>query len=224
MEYKNDYKGVPLSSLKGKQKFQYIWDYYKFVIIGVVIVLGLIINGVHSHFAKKNEVVSLGLVNVLINEQDLAELEAAYLEEKGLDPSKNTVEFFSDLTYTEPQSEADTEPANVSAAGDTSADTEAETEASFDLSKMDIDGSPYGYLKEVKLMAALSAKQLDVVIMDEVAYKAFLGDDNLIDPICLNDTAFAKEIGLTGTAYAGVVGNSNRPEEAKELLEYLARK
>lgn len=90
----------------------------------------------------------------------------------------------------------------------------------------------YVYASEMRIMAAIAAQQLDVVLMDAEARDAFaaqgyLMDLSQLDPaysgqwVELSDARLIQEAGFSQAVYLGVMGNAPHPERAKEYIEYL---
>ena len=90
----------------------------------------------------------------------------------------------------------------------------------------------YVYASEMRIMAAIAAQQLDVVLMDAEARDAFaaqgyLMDLSQLDPAYsgqwmeLSDARLIQEAGFSQAVYLGVLGNAPHPEWAKEYIEYL---
>ena len=90
----------------------------------------------------------------------------------------------------------------------------------------------YVYASEMRIMAAIAAQQLDVVLMDAEARDAFaaqgyLMDLSQLDPaysgqwVELSDARLIQEAGFSQAVYLGVLGNAPHPEWAKEYIEYL---
>ena len=184
-----DYKGVPLRELKGKAKFQYIWDYYKIQITAVTVIVIIIISMLHSVLSRKNTVLTAALLNVIISEENLADLENSYLESRGYRSTKDQITWQQNLV--------------VSSEGST------------------VDSS-LSYTSEVKLLAMLTGKQLDIVIMDPGAYQVFSDNGYLKESISLEGTSLAEKLGFDGDVYAGIIGNSQHIEEAEAFLNYIS--
>ena len=90
----------------------------------------------------------------------------------------------------------------------------------------------YVYASEMRIMAAIAAQQLDVVLMDAEARDAFAAQGHLmnlsqLDPaysgqwVELSDARLIQEAGFSQAVYLGVLGNAPHPERAKEYIEYL---
>ena len=98
----------------------------------------------------------------------------------------------------------------------------------------------YVYASEIKLLGAVSAQRLDVVLMDEYARDRLLADDYFLDlrtldasfhtlsglnaggtVLDISDTPFVRQAGFSGRVYLGVVQNAPHLERAAAYIHYL---
>lgn len=98
----------------------------------------------------------------------------------------------------------------------------------------------YVYASEMKLLGAVSAQQMDVVLMDAAARDELLADDYFLDlrtldasfsdlpglneagtALDISDTPFIKQAGFSGKVYLGVVQNAPHPERDAAYIRYL---
>lgn len=98
----------------------------------------------------------------------------------------------------------------------------------------------YVYASEMKLLGAVSAQRLDVVLMDEYARDRLLAEDYFLDlrtldasfhalsglnaggtVLDISDTPFVRQAGFSGKVYLGVVQNAPHPERAAAYIHYL---
>ena len=98
------------------------------------------------------------------------------------------------------------------------------------LSESDRAEEQYVYASEMKLLGAVSAQRLDVVLMDEYARDRLLAEDYFHALSGLNaggtaldisDTPFVRQAGFSGKVYLGVVQNAPHPERAAAYIHYL---
>lgn len=94
-------KNKNLKGLKGKKKIQYIWDYYKFPLVILVILLYIFVYILYNHFSYKNTVLYTALVNVNIGDNLTKELSDDFLDYINLNPSKNKLELYTGLYLTD---------------------------------------------------------------------------------------------------------------------------
>ena len=98
----------------------------------------------------------------------------------------------------------------------------------------------YVYASEMKLLGAVSAQRMDVILMDAAARDELLAEDYFLDlrtldaSFCdlpglnengtvldISDTLFIKQAGFSGRVYLGVVQNAPHPERAAAYIRYL---
>ena len=98
----------------------------------------------------------------------------------------------------------------------------------------------YVYASEMKLLGAVSAQRLDIVLMDEYARDRLLAEDYFLDlrtldasfhalsglnaggtVLDISDAPFVRQAGFSGKVYLGVVQNAPHPERAAAYIHYL---
>ncbi len=98
----------------------------------------------------------------------------------------------------------------------------------------------YVYASEMKLLGAVSAQRMDVILMDAAARDELLADDYFLDlrtldasfsdlpglnengtVLDISDTLFIKQAGFSGRVYLGIVQNAPHPERAAAYIRYL---
>ena len=98
----------------------------------------------------------------------------------------------------------------------------------------------YVYASEMKLLGAVSAQRLDVVLMDESARDKLLADDYFLDlrtldasfgnsdgldsngtTLDISDVPCIAQAGFSGKVYLGVIQNAPHPERAAAYIRYL---
>lgn len=98
----------------------------------------------------------------------------------------------------------------------------------------------YVYASEMKLLGAVSAQRMDVILMDASARDELLAEDYFLDlrtldasfvnltglnqngtVLDISDTPFIKQAGFSGNVYLGVVQNAPHPERAAAYIRYL---
>jgi hypothetical protein len=99
----------PLREMEPKEKIQYIWDYYKLPILGVL--LGVLIAGglIHYYATYRDPALELLMVNVSQSSDTVpVDTFSEFLDANGFDSAKDTVEINSTLRM-DVQSESDYE-------------------------------------------------------------------------------------------------------------------
>lgn len=108
------------------------------------------------------------------------------------------------------------------------------------LSESDNADEQYVYASEMKLLGAISAQRLDIVLMDEKACAALQEEDYFLDlrtldssfgqlnglndagtTLDISDTPFLASAGFSGKVYLGVVQNAPHPEGSAAYIRYL---
>lgn len=108
------------------------------------------------------------------------------------------------------------------------------------LSESDSADEQYVYASEMKLLAAISAQRLDIVLMDEKTCAALQEEGYFLDlrtldssfeqldglndagtALEISDTPFLAAAGFSGNVYLGVVQNAPHPERSAAYIRYL---
>jgi hypothetical protein len=69
---------VDLKSMSRKEKIEYIWDYYKFHIISVIVVIAIIASLIHGQLTKIEHVVNVTMIGNAVSEPKREELEKKF--------------------------------------------------------------------------------------------------------------------------------------------------
>ncbi len=85
-----------IKSQPKETRLQYFWDYYKWHLVAIVLVIALLIQGIVSFTNRKDVVFSGALLNCKIGVNDEAFLKDFY-DHAGIDASAEEVAFYSDL-------------------------------------------------------------------------------------------------------------------------------
>ncbi|MFG6370108.1 MAG: hypothetical protein K1W16_17145 [Lachnospiraceae bacterium] len=93
-------------TLKGKAKIQYIWDYYKFPLVILVILLYILVYALQNHLSYKETVLYTALVNVNASENLTERLSDDFLEYLNINLSRNKMELYTGLYLTEDEQNA----------------------------------------------------------------------------------------------------------------------
>lgn len=133
-------------SLNGKQKVQYVWDYYKFPITVCIIFLYIIGYMAYGHISKKEVLLYTGLINVSAGEQLTYDLSGCFLDHLvSLNPlegnaSRTDLKLYTGLYLTD---------------------------------NPDDPNHEYTYASRIKIIASIDDEKLDVVLMNREAFDAF---------------------------------------------------
>ena len=79
----------------------------------------------------------------------------------------------------------------------------------------------YSYASQMKLLAMITDKKLDVVIMDQHTRDIFQRQDYMSACVSLEGTSLYRKAGFSEPVYAGIIRNTQRPESAEKYLEIL---
>ncbi len=228
-----------LKNLHGKQKIQYIWDYYKLPAVVCLICLYIISYTLYGHFSKKEALLYTGMVNVSAGEQLTAELGSGFLDSMNADASKEELKLYTGLYLTDDPDDPNHEYTYAS---------RIKIIASIDDEQLDIvlmnkrafDAfSQNGYLANMEeLLQSLDSRAraglkpflvTNTVILEDNA------DDMMLDPslsyqaeteeyptgLLISQKGLLKKAGFEDDVYLGVIRNSPRMDMALKYIKYL---
>ena len=228
-----------LDHLHGKQKIQYIWDYYKLPIVICLIFLYIISYTIYGRFSQKETLLYTALVNVSASEPFTDELSYGFLDFLDADSSKKELRLYTGLYLTDTPDDPNHEYTYAS---------RIKTVASIDDEKLDVvlmnkeafDAfSQNGYLCNIEELL----RELDPETMAEckpyVAANTVILEDNADDimldrslsyqavtdefpmGLLVSQKGIFKRAGFDGDVYLGVIKNSPRMDMAVEYIKYL---
>lgn len=225
--------------LHGKQKIQYIWDYYKFPMIVCFIFLYIIGYTAYRHFNKKDLVLYAGLINISSSEQLNLQLSNDFLEFMDETISQKKVQLYTGLYLTSDPNNPHHEYTYASRIKILAAIDSEQLDVVF-MDRESFDAfSQNGYLCNLEhLLQDLSPDTFDTLKPYLVTNTSILEDnseDLLADsslpyqavteeyPMGLNvsQTGILKQAGFNDDIYLGVVGNSPRTRNAVKYINYL---
>ncbi|HUM83958.1 MAG TPA: hypothetical protein PLN48_09280 [Lachnospiraceae bacterium] len=135
--------------LRGRKLIGYLWDYYKFAFIVAGILLYILFYIISGHSLHKDSILYIAMVNFAPGEEMTQNLTDGFLEEEGIDSSKQKITLYNNLILT----------------SDNADDSDRE----------------YSYAAKMKILGAVNAEKLDVVLMDDEAFEAFSENGLLMD-------------------------------------------
>lgn len=201
-----------------RQKLQYIWEYEKLPLLGILVLLVILGSVIVRQISKKNVLLTAAAVNVGFGEDTEKILKTDYEAAWPGGSRKNEVRIYKDLF--------------VGAAGGESGNPEE---------GQTVDGASYeyAYASSMKLLALMTDKALDAVFMDESAYEQFSRNGYLMnlpeiealapyqesmsgsgDAVSLNGRKLAEQAGFDGEVWIGIIQNTQRREAAIQYLSY----
>lgn len=228
-----------LHSLHGIKKIQYIWDYYKLLLIFIVILLYCIGYFSYRHFSYKKPILSIALVNVTIGETLTRQFSENFLKVSDITPSKNQVRLYTGLYLTEDETNPYHEYSYAS---------RIKILASIDAQQLDI------VLMNQEAFDAFSQNgylcNLDALLLQEDAFfykdiasslvnNTVILEDNKIDlqfdssisyyavteeyPMGLNlsQAYWFEQAGFEEAIYLGIIENSLHKDTAVKYMQYL---
>lgn len=225
--------------LNGRQKLQYIWDYYKLPIVVCLILLYIIGYIIYGHFSKKDTVLYTALVNVSVDEQLNTQLNSGFMDFIDADTSRNDMQLYTGLYLTTDQDDPNHEYTYAS---------RIKIIASIDDEKLDIvlmnreafDAfSQNGYLCNLEellcnsdddALAGLKSSLITNIVILEDNSEELLSDDSLSYEavteeypmgLDVSQKGLFRDAGFEDSVYLGVIGNSPRMDMAAEYIKYL---
>lgn len=228
-----------LSSLHGMKKIQYIWDYYKFPLLLICIVLYAAGYILYQHSVDREPVLYAALVNVTAGEDLTRQLGEGFLEYMGMDASEQELTLYSGLYLTDDELNENHQYAYAS---------RMKILASIEGKYLDIvlmnreafDAfSQNGYLCNLEEMLCRENPALYERLKDNLKDGIYIIEDNsaeiLFDDsipyhavtekypmgLDLSQTGRIARAGFPETVYLGVIANSPRTDRAISYLEYL---
>ena len=228
-----------LNHLHGKQRIQYIWDYYKLPIVICLIFLYIAGYIVYGHFSRKETLLYTGLVNVAASEQLADELALGFLDFLDADSSKAELKLYTGLYLTDNPDDPNHEYTYAS---------RIKTVASIDDEQLDVvlmnkeafDAfSQSGYLYNIEELLRDTAPEAlakwnpclvtntvilednakDLMLDSSLSYQAVT--DEFPMGLLVSKQGLFKEAGFEYDVYLGVIKNSPRMDMAAEYIEYL---
>lgn len=225
--------------LHGKQKIQYIWDYYKLPIVICLIFLYIISYTVHGYFTKKETLLYTGLVNVSASSQLTDELSCGFLDSLNTNTSKTELKLYTGLYLTDNPDDSNHEYTyasrikTVASIADERLDVVLMNKEAFDAF------SQNGYLCNIEeLLLKLDSETLaeckpyitdNIVILEDNTDEIMPDDsqpyqavtDEFPMGLLVSQKGLFKRAGFDGDVYLGVIKNSPRMDMAVEYIKYL---
>ena len=194
-----------LSKMTGRQKLQYIFDYYKVqiaLILAAVLVVGY---GFCRLLTKPNVLVSVGLLNTTLGSSSKSMLTDGYLDTLTERGARDKVQLTGPLFISEdPGSDA----------------YEYTYASSLKLQAQITDRSLDVVLLDEKSLAVLEKNGYLMKLPSSVRDEEGAASS---DPyaISLEGTSFSQQANMSGTVYAGLIANTTRKEQAAQYIRYL---
>lgn len=228
-----------------KERREYLWDYYKWPILGVVLAVVLLVQGVISIHNRKEIVFSGIMLNCKIDTKEDAFLNGFY-ELAGIDAKKETASFYTDIILQKGQNQLNANSFQRIMAGIVVKDTDfiAGTTEPFQLCAYS-SGNMLVDLRsflDAETMTKLEGRlyYIDKAVWDQI--NAPLGEhvepdlltypdphkpEDMVNPIPVgidvsNREAFVNAYYLPNSrVYIGIVPNTTRQELVLDFIDYL---
>ncbi|MCI7099583.1 MAG: hypothetical protein MR966_11935 [Lachnospiraceae bacterium] len=226
-------------ALDGRQKLQYIWDYYKLPLAVLCIFLYIIGYSLYGHFTHKETLLCTALVNVSAGEALTEQLNTGFLDFTGADRKKEQLELYTGLYLTDDENSPYHEYTYASRMKILAAINNKELDVVL-MNKEAFDSfSQNGYLCNLEeLLAAedtalynqlkpylitntiiLEDNSVDTVLDPSVAYEAVTEEYPV--GLDLSQTGRVSKAGFDDAVYLGIVSNSLRKDAAVNYIRYL---
>ena len=226
-------------ALDGRQKLQYIWDYYKLPLAVLCIFLYIIGYSLYGHFTHKETLLCTALVNVSAGEALTEQLNTGFLDFTGADRKKEQLELYTWLYLTDDENSPYHEYTYASRMKILAAINNKELDVVL-MNKEAFDSfSQNGYLCNLEeLLAAedtalynqlkpylitntiiLEDNSVDTVLDPSVAYEAVTEEYPV--GLDLSQTGRVSKAGFDDAVYLGIVSNSLRKDAAVNYIRYL---
>ena len=226
-------------ALDGRQKLQYIWDYYKLPLAVLCIFLYIIGYSLYGHFTHKETLLCTALVNVSAGEALTEQLNTGFLDFTGADRKKEQLELYTGLYLTDDENSPYHEYTYASRMKILASINNKELDVVL-MDKEAFDSfSQNGYLCNLEeLLAAedtalynqlkpylitntiiLEDNSVDTVLDPSVAYEAVTEEYPV--GLDLSQTGRVSKAGFDDAVYLGIVSNSLRKDAAVNYIRYL---
>lgn len=202
--------------LSGKQKLQYIWDYYKFPIAVCLILLYIAGYIIYGHFSQKNTILYTALVNISASEDLSAQISDGFMNFADIDSSKNNVQLYTGLYLTSDQNNPNYEYTYASRMK-IIASTDGEQLDVVFMNQEAFDAfTQNGYLCNLEELLHNS----DPEILAELKPYLITNDEYPMG-LDVSQKGVFQQAGFEEPVYLGVLINSPRADTAIRYIEYL---
>ena len=233
-----------IKSRPKEERWDYFWDYYKWHVVAIVLVIAILIQGVVSIVNRRDIVFSGILLNCIISVEDDNFLQGFY-DYAGIDSKAEQAAFYTDIVLTDRNNKNDINAYQRIMAGIATKDTDfvvGQPEnfqlCAYNTSRMFADLREFLseelleklsdrlYYIDGEVLQTLSAPVGETVDTN-IAYPDPTRPENMKDPIPVGIDVSDRTDFQTAyyfpdtTLYLGVVANTPRPELTTEFITYL---
>lgn len=228
-------------SLRRKEKFEYIWDYYKFPIAVICILLYIAGYLIYGHITTKEPLLYLAFVNVNPSLELTKQITDGYLDYSNIASKEDELQLYTGLYLTDNPENPYIEYTYAS---------RMKIVASIDNEALDIlfmnkeafDAfSQNGYLCDLEVLVKNHSLELYDEIKHCFSENLVILEDNALEVsfdssipyeaktelhsfgLDLSQKGLLSQAGFNDTVYLGVIKNSPRTEASLEYIEYLLK-
>lgn len=225
--------------LHEKAKILYIWDYYKFPIVILCIVIYILGFTIYRNFTQKSVLLSAALVNVAPDDSLMEQLRNGYITTQDIDSSQYEVRLYTGLYLTNNENDPNHEYTYASRMKILGAIDSEALDIVF-MNKEAFDAfAQNGYLcnldellskTDEKLYQKLSKYlQTNMVILEDNSMDLYFDDSITYSakteeyPMALDISQFPciKNANMNGNIYLGIITNSPHISESVNYIDYL---
>lgn len=203
-----------LAPMSPKKKWEYIWTYYKWWILGAVLLVGIVITGISdAQYQKKQVLVSGMFINTATNAEGYAYVKEDYWTYAGADP--NTRVELTEARSIRFELEQPTEmDVNLIMSVDTMI-------AAGDLDYIIGDASAVKFYAQRESLLDLT----EIFSEDQLAKWGILSTDTGVIAVDLTGSKLQQQFGLyTQPSYIMILVNTSHREQCVDFIQYLFQK
>lgn len=206
--------------LHGKKKIQYIWDYYKFPLLILCVLIYIFVYSIYRHLSHKDIILYTAFVNVSTGEDLTKELSDGFLEFQTIDTKKNKIYLYSGLYLTENEANIYYKYTYASQIKILAAIDGEQLDVVF-MNQEAFDAfSQNGYLCDLSQLLIEKNSKLYERLRPFLITNLSILEDNPIG-LDLSQSPIIQKAGFQETVYLGIIANSSRKDCAVSYLQYL---
>ena len=212
MEAKPDFK-----NMSTEKKLGYVWDYYRFHILGIIILVTVFGSIIHHYVTLKTAVLDMIFLNAYSAENENDPFEG-FLREQGYDPNEYEVYLTTSLGFV--LTEDDYQPDYT---------TLQALSAMFSTGEVDVFATPpqvfgeYASAGYITDLSTIFTEDELAAYSDRIVYSTLTETgESFPSAFNLNDCDWLKDYGYyDGDYYMAITVNSDSPDLTKEFILYI---
>lgn len=228
-------------ALHGRQKLQYVWDYYKLPLAVLCIFLYVISYILYGHFTHKETLLCTALVNVSAGETLTEQLNTGFLDFIEADRQKEQLELYTGLYLTDDENSPYHEYTYASRMKILASINSKELDVVL-MDKEAFDSfSQNGYLCNLEELLSAEGTSLYNQLKPYLITNTIILEDNSVDTVLdpsiayeavteeypvglkLSGIGLIEKAGFNNMVYLGIISNSPRKENAVSYIRYLTQ-